>query len=200
MNVFVLCTGRSGSVTFIKACRHIRNYSAAHESRAGRLGPEHFAYPADHIEADNRLSWFLGRLDRAYGDEAVYVHLRRDEADTARSFTRRYERGIIKAYREEILMGLPAGAEPLAVARDYCQTVNTNIEHFLKDKSRKMEFSLENAREDFRRFWQLIGAEGDLEAALAEWERSYNASDNRPQPGRLGRWLRRLLRSLGLKE
>ena len=39
MNVFVLNTGRCGSTTFIEACRHITNYSAAHESKTGRLGP-----------------------------------------------------------------------------------------------------------------------------------------------------------------
>lgn len=29
MNVFVLCTGRCGSMTFARACGHIRNFSAA---------------------------------------------------------------------------------------------------------------------------------------------------------------------------
>jgi hypothetical protein len=39
-----------------------------------------------------------------------------------------------------------------------------------------MNFAMENASEDFQRFWQLIGAEGDLEAALQEWTVPYNAS------------------------
>ena len=64
MNIFVLNTGRCGSTTFIKACQHIRNYTALHESRANRIAEQRLAYPRDHIEADNRLSWFLGRLDR----------------------------------------------------------------------------------------------------------------------------------------
>ena len=33
MNVFVLCTGRSGSVTFYNVCKHIKNYTTSHESR-----------------------------------------------------------------------------------------------------------------------------------------------------------------------
>jgi hypothetical protein len=65
VNVFVLNTGRCGSVTFIEACRHIRNYSAAHESRATLIGEQRLAYAANHIETDNRLCWFLGRLDKA---------------------------------------------------------------------------------------------------------------------------------------
>lgn len=65
MNIFVLCTGRSGSKTFIKACNHITNYTCGHESRAKRAKLEsrlNLDYPPNHIEADNRLSWFLGRL------------------------------------------------------------------------------------------------------------------------------------------
>jgi hypothetical protein len=39
-----------------------------------------------------------------------------------------------------------------------------------------MNFQLENAQDDFRMFWQWIGAEGDLDRALAEWELRHNAS------------------------
>jgi len=119
MNVFVLNTGRCGSTTFIKACNHITNFSCAHESRAGILGEEHFDYPENHIEADNRLSWLLGRLERAYGDDAIYVHLKRNENDTAHSFTLRYQAGIIKAYRAPgILMGLPEETDHMSVCLD----------------------------------------------------------------------------------
>ena len=79
MNVFVLTTGRSGSVTFAEACRHITNYTAGHETRVGLVGDDRLAYPGDHIEVDDRLAWLLGRLEDAYGDAAFYVHLRRDE-------------------------------------------------------------------------------------------------------------------------
>lgn len=194
MNVFVLCTGRCGSTTFVEACRHITNYGAAHESRATVVGPERLSYPPDHIEADNRLSWFLGRLERAYGDEAFYVHLKRDDAATARSFARRYDAGIIKAYREAVLMGGAPGADPLRLCLDYCETVNANIEAFLRDKTKKAHVSLEHAKEDFANFWRLIRAEGDLAAALAEWDHVYNASGSGPGRVRLGASLRRLAR------
>ena len=176
MNVFVLCSGRCGSVTFIKACKHIINYSADHESRSHLLGDEHFKYPKKHIEADNRLSWFLGRLDKAFGDDAFYVHLKRNEIDTANSFKKRYNNGIIKAYRKKILMKITSGSDPLDVALDYYNTVNSNIELFLKDKTKKMTFSLENAKMDFRSFWNSIGAEGSLKFALSEWDVYHNAS------------------------
>jgi len=178
MNVFVLSTGRCGSTTFSRACRHITNYSSAHESRSGLIGAARLEYPGHHIEADNRLSWFLGRLETAYGDSATYVHLVRSELETARSLVKRYRRrkGIIWAYRQAILLRSAAGMDPLEVSLDYCRTVNSNIEAFLRDKTRQMRFSMENADTDFRAFWTLIGAEGNLQAALAEWDQQHNAS------------------------
>jgi len=82
------------------------------------LQQERSNYPKNHIEADNRLSWMLGRLDRQYGNQSFYVHLKRNESDTARSFTKRYSWGIIKAYREAVLMGLPENIDPMAVSLD----------------------------------------------------------------------------------
>ena len=74
-NVFVLCTGRCGSTTFVQACQHIENYTASHESKISLLGDQRLEYSQNHIEVDNRLSWFLGSLDKKYGDNAFYVHL-----------------------------------------------------------------------------------------------------------------------------
>lgn len=176
MNVFVLCTGRCGSTTFIEACRHIRNFTAGHETRAGELGDARFAYPTAHIEADNRLAWVLGRLEEAYGDRAVYVHLTRDPEATAQSFLRRYGTGIIEAYASGILMGRSPSADRLAICRDYVQTVTANIEQFLRRQSSVLSVHLATIHEDFERFWAAIGAEGDRAAARATWQVRYNRS------------------------
>lgn len=177
MNIFILNTGRCGSTTFIKACKHILNFTSAHESRTGLLGDNRFDYPKNHIEADNRLSWFMGRLERHYGNDAIYVHLLRNNNDTASSFTTRFHRsGIYTAYKESILMGLPDGNDPMSISLDYCDTVNSNIELFLRDKSKKMDFCLENAKQDFRKFWDFIGAKGYIDAAISEFNTLYNAS------------------------
>ena len=115
MNVFILNSGRCGSTTFIKACQHIDNYTASHESRIGIPGSARLEYPDQHIEADNRLSWFLGRLDREYGDNAFYVHLQREAEATRQSFARRSQYGIMRAYREGIyLLDNPADDEAMA--------------------------------------------------------------------------------------
>ncbi|WP_404361158.1 hypothetical protein [Methylotuvimicrobium sp. KM1] len=179
MNVFILSTGRCGSVTFIKACKHITNYSCSHESRCTKLGESRVDYPVDHIEADNRLSWFLGRLDEKYGNNALYIHLKRNDLQTARSYAEkeRYHGGIMKAYRGMgILLEIPEDTDPMSIAIDYCDTVNSNINLFLKDKTNKMIVNLENIDQDFRVFWELIKAKGDMEAALSEFKVNYNAT------------------------
>ncbi len=176
MNIFILNTGRCGSTTWIEACRHIHNYSSGHESRAHLLGEQRLDYPERHIEADNRLSWFLGRLDRRYGDQAFYVHLSREPEDTANSFARRMEYPIMQAYREGILLNADPGYRSEDVARDYIETVESNITLFLKDKHKRMAARLGSSKADFETFWRTINAEGDLAAALAEFDVRYNQS------------------------
>lgn len=179
MRVFVLGTGRCGSVTFIKACEHISNFTAGHESRAGAIGGERLNYPSNHIEADNRLAWFLGGLHTTFSSEEVfYVHLRRDPAKVARSFHKRWDSSfhssIIRAFGKGIIMN-DGDLDPFEVCQFYVDTVTTNIEAFLADRQH-MTIWLEDARPGFRRFWQTIGAEGRLNAALAEFSVRHNAS------------------------
>jgi hypothetical protein len=176
MNVFILNSGRCGSTTFIKACQHITNYTAAHESLLDRTGTQRLDYPDDHIEADNRLSWFLGRLDKKYADNAVYVHLKREPESVAASFSKRIDYGILKAYEQGVLLHNKHRQSAHDIALDYISTVETNIELFLKDKSKKIDVSVETVKTDFTRFWKMIGAEGNLEQALEEWTINYNSS------------------------
>lgn len=176
MNVFVLNTGRCGSTTFMKACQHISNFSSSHESRSGLLGDAHFNYPDNHIEVDNRLSWFLGRLDRRYGDNAIYIHLKRETEAVAKSYAGRSSPGgVIHAYKNGgMLTRFQDCHSDMSVALDYCDTVNSNIELFMKDKTQIMEFNIEDAKNDFKKFWDLINAEGNIDAALAEYDICYN--------------------------
>jgi hypothetical protein len=173
VNVFVLSTGRCGSFTFAKACSHMRNFTSGHESRTGLLGAARFEYAPNHIEVDNRLSWMLGRLDEAFGDSALYVHLTRDRESVARSyFARTIPESIAKAYQYSIMMS--PGQRRLDFVLDMVDTVNSNIQTFLRDKSNWMPFRLETAPADFRTFWERVGAEGNLEAALGEWNHRHN--------------------------
>ena len=200
MNVFVLSTGRTGTMSLERACRHITNFSVSHESRCNELGDARLQFPDNHIEIDNRLSWFLGRLDKQFGDRAIYIHMRRNEEKVARSYVTRWNRetSIIRAYAYGILKRQEHQIkDPMAISMDYVQTVDEKIEAFLKDKSRFMTFHLEKAAKDFPEFWSLIGAEGDMEAAWEAFENTANTSaeSSRRQNelfGKIGRILKKL--------
>jgi hypothetical protein len=194
MNVFVLTTGRSGSLSFSEACRHMTNYSSGHETRVGLVGEDRLAYPEHHIETDDRLAWFLGRLDAAYGEDAFYVHLLRNDEDTAASRVRRWNKPMMRAYRNGILWDVDPDIDRLEVARDLNETVNSNIRFFLRDKPQQMTVEIETAQDSFPEFWTRIGAEGDLEGALAEFDRRHHEGTSprtTPRPSMASRATRR---------
>lgn len=180
MNVFVLSTGRCGSVTFAKSCKHIVNYTSGHETRVHVCGAGRIEYPKNHIESDNRLSWFLGRLDEKYGDDAFYVHLQREPGRIAHSYTKRAGmRGLIlEAYKNGIYLNCER-EQYYPFAQDYVETVTKNITLFLRDKSKKMTFDIDgNIDSQFAVFWNMISAEGAFDGALAEFSVSHNKSDS----------------------
>jgi hypothetical protein len=203
-NVFVLCTGRCGSTTFAAACSHMTNWTAGHESRSHLLGLDRLAYPPLHIEADNRLSWMLGRLQATYGADAAYVHLTRDPEAVARSYARRAAYGIMHAYYHGIVFPAPGPAAPRPVlphARDMVATVTANIDAFLADKPHVLRLRMEEAAQAFPRFWDWVGAEGRLDLALQEWSIRHNETapvGAERQMGRIGTWPRQLRRALRL--
>jgi hypothetical protein len=183
MNIFVLTTGRSGSLTFAEACRHITNYTTGHETRVGLVGAERLAYPDRHIEVDNRLAWFPGRMEAAFGDRAFYVHLRRDDEATAASHVKRWNKPAMQSYRKGILWDVDPEANRLDLARDLTLTMNTNIEHYLRDKTKSMRIDIETAGRSFPELWERIGAEGDLDAALRELQVHHHAgTESRSTP------------------
>lgn len=179
-NVFILCTGRCGSKTIINAFEHSDNFSAGHESKAQEIGSERLNYPDFHIEADNRLSWFLGRLENKYGSDPLYVHLTRDKQKTAESLTHRWGPfSIMKAYTFGILK---TQSHDLKYALDYVETIDENITAFLKDKKHVVHIKLENIEEDFKKLWDQIGAKGDLQKALTAINKKDNATQLKPNP------------------
>ncbi len=157
------------------------NFSAAHESRSELTGKARFIFPENHIEADNRLSWQLGELDKHYGKNAFYVHLKRDQEATAKSFMTRFllPKSMIYAYANGIKKSPPEIVDRkkrYEICLDYVDTVNLNIEAFLKDKPQQMKIEIENIHSDFKNFWQHIKAEGDFDLALSEFDKKHNRS------------------------
>lgn len=180
MRIFVLGTGRCGSYSFIKACRYIHNFTAGHESKTQKMGKKRFDYPANHIEADNRLSWHLAELEQNFPEEVLYVHLKRNPTATAKSFSKRFfkPKSMVNAYAEGIKMLPPETLdkqERLQICEDYVATVTANVDKFLQNKTH-LNIKLENISKDFEVFWNKIGAQGDLSAALQSFEKKNNTS------------------------
>lgn len=181
-NIFVLSPGRSGSKTFSEACQHLSNYSAAHESLSNQIGDARFAYPEGHIEVDNRLCWFLGDMQKRFSyPDTLYIYLKRDFERTAESFLHRlrnssYRSSIMGAFAHGIIMksGDWRADEEESLAKFYVETVQANIETFLKTIPHLI-VSLDDGGESFHTFLQEISAEGEIEKALQTWSHVYNA-------------------------
>jgi hypothetical protein len=181
-NVFVLSPGRSGSKSFVEATSHLSNYSSAHESRAALLGDERFNYPKFHIEADNRLCWFLGEMSKRYsGDEVLYVHLKRDLELTIDSFLHRlrnsnYRSSIINAFAHGILMKPKdwSPAEEEDVVKFYVETIHSNISEFVKSKNH-LVVHLQDDGSSFDNFLSTIAGEGDLKTVRETWKQVHNS-------------------------
>lgn len=180
--MFVLGTGRCGSVTFARACEHFTNFTVGHESRSMYAHPERLAYSPHHIEVDNRLSWFLGPLGRAFADDdTFYVHLRRDPALVTDSFVRRWDSpfraSIIRAFAYGVVKRRDDWDETdvRSVCETYVTTIVDNVDEFLRSR-RSMTIDIDRIDLTFDAFVDAIGAEGDLDAARAEFGVRHNAS------------------------
>lgn len=151
------------------------NFTSGHETLSQAHPDARFDYPDQHVEADNRLAWFLGELDRRFGDDTHYVHLRRDPEAVARSYAARWpahrmqhEAGIMGAYAHGVFQQHEWPArERLDLARSYVSTVTANIELFLRGRPNVHRADLETLPDDIVRIWDAIGAEGDRERARA---------------------------------
>lgn len=166
MRAFILCVGRCGSTTVARALSHATNYTVGHESQA-HLVADRLAYPDDHVEVDNRLSWFLGLLGSHYPD-AFYVHLTRDAERVAESYAARRVRSasLVEAFGSGILR--PAGGfDRMEISRLMVETVNANIAEFLRHREH-LTIRLEELPAGFDRTWARLGASGDVEAARRE--------------------------------
>jgi hypothetical protein len=181
-HIFVLSPGRSGSKTFAEACKYLTNYTAAHESRGGKIGEERFNFPTSHIEADNRLTWFLGSMAERFDDKNVlYVHLSRDFNQTVDSFVHRlrnsdYRSSIIRAFAHGILMkpGDWTPEEEVELCRLYVQTIHSNINEFVKNRQHQL-VQLGDSGTSFNSFIDSISPEGDIDRVKSTWLEVHNA-------------------------
>jgi hypothetical protein len=137
----------------------------------GLLGEERIKYPQNHIEVDNRLAWFLSRLNKTFGDDAYYVHLTRDSQAIATSYCERWHlnESIVKAYGHGLLMNnkIPK-QDRMKYCLDYVDTVNFNIAQFLEDKTKVLTIDVSELTVRFSDFFHFIEADGNVENCIKE--------------------------------
>lgn len=182
-NIFILCTGRCGSMTFIRACGHITNYSVGHETKINSAYDKisnRLRYPKYHIEADNRLSFFLGAMDNYYPDDRTfYVHLVRNEDKVVESFSSRSgDKSLADNYIRGILYKNYTGADRKDLIRIMAQAINYNIQSFLATKKNYIYIPIERVKTLFPIFCDLIRAQVDLLKTARELDKKYNQRVN----------------------
>ena len=78
---------------------NIKNYTTGHESRKNL----DIIFPDNHIEIDNRLSWFKGTLNENFGNDAIYA-FKRNKYEVAKVLCNfYYRRGITKGFKYNLL-------------------------------------------------------------------------------------------------
>ena len=183
-NVFVLGTGRCGTVTFSEACTHLSGWTSSHESRVRLLGAERLDYPTRHIEVDNRLSWFLGSLGRRFETErTLYVHLRRDRDQVVASFERRWHtsarHGIIRAFGHGVISRSKDwdDGDIRSVCETYVDTVRDNVDEFLSGGGRtSMSIDIEDGVAGFAAMADRIDTRYRTDAVADAMAVHHNAS------------------------
>lgn len=171
-NVFVLGTGRCGSVTFSKACQHLTNFTTSHESPF----PPRFRWEYGQIEVSPRLTWVLPQLRQAYAhdDSVFFVHLVRQRELVCQSWIRRgMQRGA--GFFGNLAWGQRHMPPPEIVAATCYDTMTGLINEFLEHfPDNSMTIRLEEAAGMWDTFCDAIDAQGDREAGRREFATVYN--------------------------
>lgn len=172
--VFVVGTGRCGTVSFNHACRHMSNYQTGHESRCGFL-----EYPDQWIEVSHHLRCVITHLRYKYPD-ALWVHLLREPEACIKSLAALEDGKVMMAYRHLYHSVVPSD-RLIDIAFRYYWCENDNIRAQLAPipPEKRREMHLETIKDEWPEFWRWVGAEGDLGSSLASWDVKRNTTEER---------------------
>lgn len=169
MRVFVTGTGRCGSVSFREACRYITNYKTGHETNCGLL-----EYPDNFIEVSPQLRICTVHLQEKYPD-AKWVHLIRSEEACIKSLAALEDGRVMRAY-QVLYPSVIMTPSLMDIAHRYYWAENDNLRVLLPNA---MTIKLETARQQWKKFWDWIGAEGDFQASVTAWSVKRNTTEER---------------------
>lgn len=175
--VFVISTGRTATTAFAAASSFLPGFTAKHESRVSQPFSTRLDFAPNHIEADNRLIFYLAQIEEKFGDDAYYVFLKRDPAAIVKSYARRWHLtvSIVRAWTHGIRM-IPRIEE--ADIEDCCQDfvsyADSTLSLFLARQRHVMMFDTADAANEFIRFSKWIGVGTPPPAAIEQWNKRHN--------------------------
>lgn len=169
MKVYVLGSGRCGEKTLATACSLMTNYSVR----------------ADEADADNQIvinKQLIWSVDELEGD-AMLVHLYGDLDYTAEGY-RRFGFDEPTATRWTPALKGKISQQPeeseLTACLEYVNEVNAKISAALATREHSLTIDTSEIADDFRKLWQTIGAEGNLDGALDLFRMKADLADYMP--------------------
>lgn len=106
MNIFIISPGRTATTHLASVFDGVSGFTSLHESRVEHLDlKERLSFPINHIEADNRLIWFLQFLEDIYAETSCLVIVKRDTKKIVDSYSKRwFKTNILRAWTQGIHM------------------------------------------------------------------------------------------------
>ena len=172
MRVFVVGTGRCGTSTFYHACRHIHNYEAYHEPNSGQV--DSFETEDQVINVSSQFVVRIPELLKKY-PESKWIHLIRNRDQCVESLAKCCPvemDGYVRQWCQIFQCNLTRASQ------FYYDSINSMIELMLRNQS-CLTMNLPIRRPAWMTFWSFVGAQGDFESSLREWESCYNSRDHR---------------------
>lgn len=191
-NIFIVSSGRTATTAMAKACAHLEGYSADHESRARRPFAERLNYPKWHIEADNRLLFFLMQLEDKYGDNALYIYLERDAEAVAKSYAGRWHLtvSIVRTFTHGIKMASRVTKPDIIDhCRDFVNYSDDSFRRFLSRRSNVVFMDVSDLEGEFPKLCDALGV-ATPEKSLEELRIRHNTNYKNTFMVRLKTWIR----------
>lgn len=167
MRVFVIGSGRCGTVTFSKAASHCTNFTVGHETKARQIDP--LDYPDNHIEVSSHLTIYWPMILEKYPDCKLVWLYRVDRLACAKSIAQLQSGKVVRDYCNVFHQQL--NPDLIEGALDIYDMMNAHGK-----TSGAFHIELESASSQWKSCWDFMGCEGDFETSLKEWDVKYNAS------------------------
>lgn len=124
-----------------------------------------------------------------HDDTTLYVILRRNEDEIAKSYQNRllyseFKASMIHAFANGIVMNPEVyitDEEQFAICKYYVETVYTNIEEFVRGRHFCTVHLKGDEGESFRQFLSMINAQGDLDGARIEFATNHDDKQCHPE-------------------